>query len=557
MKLYAQIRKIDEDQRMVWGVASSESVDSDGEVVTKQAMQDAWDNYMKFANVREMHQPSAVGVVKEYSFDDNATNIGVYVVDDMAWKKVKEGVYKGFSIGGRKLPGGYDPATKTISALDLVEISLVDRPANPEALIQMFKMEGGMGDNVSGEVVTLADPVATQANALGELLEKWSKDPKRLLELARQEIADIEKKKKAEEDEGKYGDVEYADTKNKKYPIDTEEHIRAAWSYINQEKNQKDYTAAEVEKIKDKIIAAWKKEIGKDGPPSAKEDEAEKSIKLRDILKALGSKDQEQIKKGMYGIASFAGIIEELSWLQQSCEYEAQYEGDGSDMPAKIAAAVKVLGALLVQMAQEEVSELGTPDGDADPLETLSACIQMADTNQDIKKSLSILSLYKAGARNSAVDQERLQSAHDLLNQLGAVCSPDESGGSSELQAGAVNTANEPYSAVKHEHTHDIHKMGGLVETLSSDISKIRKELVKLREENDRLAKAHAALAAQPVTPKAALKVVEKGQDHKSVLPNNEVAPVLKNDGTVDVVMTEIKKAHANGPQGLSFAHRG
>ena len=557
MKLYAQIRKIDEDQRMVWGVASSESVDSDGEVVTKQAMQDAWDNYMKFANVREMHQPSAVGVVKEYSFDDNATNIGVYVVDDMAWKKVKEGVYKGFSIGGRKLPGGYDPATKTISALDLVEISLVDRPANPEALIQMFKMEGGMGDNVSGEVVTLADPVATQANALGELLEKWSKDPKRLLELARQEIADIEKKKKAEEDEGKYGDVEYADTKNKKYPIDTEEHIRAAWSYINQEKNQKDYTAAEVEKIKDKIIAAWKKETGKDGPPSAKEDEAEKSIKLRDILKALGSKDQEQIKKGMYGIASFAGIIEELSWLQQSCEYEAQYEGDGSDMPAKIAAAIKVLGALLVQMAQEEVSELGTPDGDADPLETLSACIQMADTNQDIKKSLSILSLYKAGARNSAVDQERLQSAHDLLNQLGAVCSPNESDGSRELQAGAANAANEPYSAVKSEHTHDIHKMGGLVETLSSDISKIRKEVVKLREENDRLAKAHAALAAQPVTPKAALKVVEKGQDHKSVLPNNEVAPVLKNDGTVDVVMTEIKKAHANGPQGLSFAHRG
>ena len=34
-----------------------------------------------------------------------------------------------------------------------------------------------------------------------------------------------------------YGDVTYADPKNGKYPIDTEEHARAAWSYINMPKN--------------------------------------------------------------------------------------------------------------------------------------------------------------------------------------------------------------------------------------------------------------------------------------------------------------------------------
>src|SRR5690348_17020468 len=35
------------------------------------------------------------------------------------------------------------------------------------------------------------------------------------------------------EGEHKYGNVEYADTTNKKYPIDSAEHVRAAWSYIN------------------------------------------------------------------------------------------------------------------------------------------------------------------------------------------------------------------------------------------------------------------------------------------------------------------------------------
>lgn|SRR3990167_7574859 len=57
---------------------------------------------MKFANIREMHQPSAVGVTKEYSHDEFGTWVGVKVVDDIAWKKVKEQVYKGFSTISRE-----------------------------------------------------------------------------------------------------------------------------------------------------------------------------------------------------------------------------------------------------------------------------------------------------------------------------------------------------------------------------------------------------------------------------------------------------------------------
>ncbi|MDE2102459.1 MAG: phage major capsid protein [Patescibacteria group bacterium] len=69
----------------------------------------------------------------------------------------------------------------------------------------------------------------------------------------------------------KYGDVEFADDKNKKYPIDTEEHIRAAWNYINKKKNAAEYSDADLKAIKDKIIEAWKDKINPEGPPSARQ----------------------------------------------------------------------------------------------------------------------------------------------------------------------------------------------------------------------------------------------------------------------------------------------
>lgn len=61
------------------------------------------------------------------------------------------------------------------------------------------------------------------------------------------------------EGERKYGDVQFADPVNNKYPIDTEEHIRAAWSYINHKDNAAKYDRDEVATIKRRIKRAAKK----------------------------------------------------------------------------------------------------------------------------------------------------------------------------------------------------------------------------------------------------------------------------------------------------------
>jgi HK97 family phage prohead protease len=138
MKLYAEITKIDRAQRLVFGYASTEALDNQGEIVRKEAIEAALPSYMRFANIREMHQPSAVGVAKEAEVDDKGLYLAARIVDDDAWKKVTEGVYKGFSIGG--CVTARDIAAKhVITGVELLEISLVDRPANPEAVIELYK----------------------------------------------------------------------------------------------------------------------------------------------------------------------------------------------------------------------------------------------------------------------------------------------------------------------------------------------------------------------------------------------------------------------------------
>jgi hypothetical protein len=86
-----------------------------------------------------------------------------------------------------------------------------------------------------------------------------------------------------------YGDVKYADPgyrdNRKRYPIDTPDHIRAAWSYINQAKNAKLYNDEQLEAIRSKIKAAAKKagiEIS-DEASSDEEMAARKKKRRRDM----------------------------------------------------------------------------------------------------------------------------------------------------------------------------------------------------------------------------------------------------------------------------------
>lgn len=181
--LYATIEKAepqDDGTVKVYGYASSPSRDSDDEIVTPEAILNAIPDYMKFGAVREMHQPKAAGTALEMKvMEDGRTWFGAHVVDTEAVKKVQAKVYKGFSIGGKVLSRAEDDMN-VITGIKLVEVSLVDRPANPDAVFTMYKAEDVDKDH---------DPTELSAiDQLSQLVNKGVIAPSRLVELAQEYI---------------------------------------------------------------------------------------------------------------------------------------------------------------------------------------------------------------------------------------------------------------------------------------------------------------------------------------------------------------------------------
>jgi hypothetical protein len=156
MKLFIPITKIDAAQRLVYGVVTAEAPDVSGEVCdyasTKplyqkwsQKFADATDG-RSFGNLRAMHGNVAAGKLIEIAFNDEAKRIEICgkVVDDDEWQKVEEGVYTGFSQGGRYLKRWPDPDEPTLTryTAEPLEVSLVDHPCLPEATFALIKADG-------------------------------------------------------------------------------------------------------------------------------------------------------------------------------------------------------------------------------------------------------------------------------------------------------------------------------------------------------------------------------------------------------------------------------
>jgi hypothetical protein len=143
---FATLSKVDTSDDgtiIVSGIASTEDEDNAGEIVTADAIKAALPDYLRDGTgaLREMHQPKAAGSVKTVKIDaQRRTVITAHVVDPVAIKKIKSGVYKGLSIGGKVLARASNNAKK-ITKISLSEISLCDRPMNPKAVLDLWKAD--------------------------------------------------------------------------------------------------------------------------------------------------------------------------------------------------------------------------------------------------------------------------------------------------------------------------------------------------------------------------------------------------------------------------------
>jgi len=159
VRLSMPFAKVDKERRVVSGFATLDNLDVQNDIVTSDASLKAFSQFR--GNIREMHQPSAVGKMVAFKedkyFDPESKKFysGVFVSAYVskgaqnAWEKVLDGTYTGFSIGGRmnKWDDGYDEKMdkpiRIIKDYDLIELSLVDNPANQFAsIISIEKVDG-------------------------------------------------------------------------------------------------------------------------------------------------------------------------------------------------------------------------------------------------------------------------------------------------------------------------------------------------------------------------------------------------------------------------------
>jgi hypothetical protein len=119
-------------------------------------------------NIREQHSSIAAGVAKEYESKADGHYISVLVVDPISVKKVESGVLKGFSIGIKSPRVVRDQKAANGRIIDgqIVEVSLVDRPANPNAKLMLAKSVDGETSLVKVEEYTEKADKPDYANML-------------------------------------------------------------------------------------------------------------------------------------------------------------------------------------------------------------------------------------------------------------------------------------------------------------------------------------------------------------------------------------------------------
>ena len=159
LRLSMPFSKVDKERRVVSGFASLDNLDKQMDIVTAEASMNAFAKFR--GNIREMHQPLAVGKMVNFKedkyFDPDSKKFyrGVFVSAYVSkgaqdtWEKVLDGTLTGFSIGGRmnKWDDGFDEKSdsqiRIIKDYDLIELSLVDSPANQFAnIVSVEKVDG-------------------------------------------------------------------------------------------------------------------------------------------------------------------------------------------------------------------------------------------------------------------------------------------------------------------------------------------------------------------------------------------------------------------------------
>lgn len=185
--VFLQITKVDEAKRLVYARVTDETIDKADEIFdydTSKPHFEAWSADVQKAsggkshgNVRSMHGKVAAGTIKSIGFDDahKAIDAVISVSDDNEWRKCLDGTHTGVSIGGSYVKKWPDEVVKTATRYTAkpIELSLVDRPCNPNSLFfDVLKADG----TVLQKAFQTTEPETVTGESVGNEMERMLKD---------------------------------------------------------------------------------------------------------------------------------------------------------------------------------------------------------------------------------------------------------------------------------------------------------------------------------------------------------------------------------------------
>jgi hypothetical protein len=593
-RVFLPITKVDSVLRLVYARITDETVDAAKEICDYETSKPFWQKWSETAekvtggkskgNLRAMHGPKAAGKLTHILFDDDAKAIDCVakVVDDAEWEKVVEGVYTGLSLGGNYVGKKWKDADTGAQryTVDPVEVSLVDLPCNPSATFAMVKGEG-----LEPVLVTFhpwepsATEVAQKATAIWEAIEGKPGDFTDHLDAGRQALIDERATKSLEgeqepaepavevvegdstevaaagEDtlEGQEGADKIAAAEPTNWGIDQVFRVAADGSVHDKKADAK----AHIEKLQAveevggaDLLAQAIAKAQRAATPAAEPAEGEVALALKVVtpglddmghaLAYLAEKGKDSLViRSMWDVGRFAEVLQALSSIQRDSAWEAEYEGDGSSVPAKIAAGIRALGDAFLTMATEEVGELLENLRLVEGEEDISVILIDAESDAIVTAAARAIDAVKGdpavvekiGARNSTADAGRIQAIHDLATKLGGACAEKH------LEAEVTKVAGER-DALKAQIEGALPQIAELGETVA-------KMAIELETTKASLAKVSAEPAPMPVVP-AGSEVLSRSGAQTEVSTETAakaLAALIENFGTEEVSKMMVREA--------------
>ena len=245
---------------VVAGYASVELVDKQGDLITRGALRDAFDGFMKgdkYRNVQLAHSNIQVGEVIDNYIDSNGRmwksevdDTGMFVVVQLrndiekareVAAEIRKGNLRGFSIGGQAFKrvrksdmekGDY----QEISKMELHEVTICEKGINPEAQFRILKEDTTM-TNESSDLNGIMSRLEARLDAMekGELPpalrehmngNKEGSDEKK--EKKTEEKGDDDMKEDEKKDDKMYMKGEYSDVISSEYLSWMENTLKSA-----------------------------------------------------------------------------------------------------------------------------------------------------------------------------------------------------------------------------------------------------------------------------------------------------------------------------------------